>query len=142
MVAGPRTALVTGANRGIGLEIARQLALGGLSVVLGSRDLERGQAAARQVSGEVRAEQIDVSDPTSIAACAERLSKAGITVDVLVNNAGLYTTTALLDIAEAPFLEALQVNFVGAWRTARTFVPAMRERRWGRVVNVSTGYAH
>jgi NAD(P)-dependent dehydrogenase (short-subunit alcohol dehydrogenase family) len=63
-------------------------------------------------------------------------------VDVLVNNAGLYTTTPLLAIDERSLLEALQVNLIGAWRTSRVFVPAMRQRGWGRVVNVSTGDAH
>ena len=70
------------------------------------------------------------------------LAAAGIEVDVLVNNAGVYTTTALLEIDEQALLEALQVNLIGAWRTSRAFVPGMRERGWGRVVNVSTGLAH
>jgi NAD(P)-dependent dehydrogenase (short-subunit alcohol dehydrogenase family) len=61
---------------------------------------------------------------------------------VLVNNAGLYTTTPLLQIDEPELLEALGVNLLGAWRTSREFVPGMRERGWGRVVNLSTGYAH
>jgi NAD(P)-dependent dehydrogenase (short-subunit alcohol dehydrogenase family) len=65
-----------------------------------------------------------------------------VNVDVLVNNAGLYTTTPLLEIDEAALMTALQVNLIGAWRTSRAFVPGMRERDWGRVVNVSTGYAH
>ncbi|MGE5292675.1 MAG: SDR family NAD(P)-dependent oxidoreductase [Micromonosporaceae bacterium] len=137
-----RTALVTGANRGIGHEIARQLARRGMHVVLCSRDADLGHEAAGQIEGDVRSEQLDVSDPASVAACAKRLSGAGIEVDVLVNNAGLYTTTPLLDIGETAMIEALQVNLLGAWRTSRAFVPGMCARRWGRVVNVSTGYAH
>jgi NAD(P)-dependent dehydrogenase (short-subunit alcohol dehydrogenase family) len=137
-----RTALVTGANRGIGYEVTRQLAALGLGVVLGSRDPAAGQQAARQLQGEVRVEQLDVSEPGSVDACADRLASAGITIDVLVNNAGLYTTTPLLEIEEPALSEALQVNLIGAWRISRAFVPGMRERGWGRVVNISTGYAH
>lgn len=137
-----RTALITGANRGIGHEIARQLTAAGVAVVVCSRDLAAGQLAARALGPDARAEQLDVSDPDSIAACEHRLADAGVEVDILVNNAGLYTTTPLLTIDERALVEALHVNFIGAWRTARAFVPGMRTRRWGRVVNVSTGYAH
>jgi NAD(P)-dependent dehydrogenase (short-subunit alcohol dehydrogenase family) len=134
--------LISGANRGIGLEIARQLAEAGIAVVVGSRDLSAGEVAARGLGPDARAEQLDVSDPDSVAACSRRLSEAGVEVDILVNNAGLYTTTPLLAVDERALVEALQVNFIGAWRMARAFVPGMRARRWGRVVNVSTGYAH
>jgi NAD(P)-dependent dehydrogenase (short-subunit alcohol dehydrogenase family) len=134
--------LITGANRGIGREIARQLAAAGLMVVVGTRDLAAGEVAAGALGPDVRAEQLDVSDPDSVAACERRLAGVGVEVDILVNNAGLYTTTPLLAVEERGLVEAVQVNFIGAWRTARAFVPGMRARRWGRVVNVSTGYAH
>jgi NAD(P)-dependent dehydrogenase (short-subunit alcohol dehydrogenase family) len=137
-----RSALITGANRGIGYEIARQLVERGLLVVIGSRDLAAGEQAARELPGKARAEQLDVADPGSVAACAQRLSDAGIDIDVLVNNAGIYITTPLLQVDEDTLMESLDVNLIGAWRTSRAFVPGMRERRWGRVVNVSTGDAH
>src|SRR2546421_9767332 len=137
-----RTALITGGNRGIGFEIARQLAARGLRVVVGSRDEDAGAEAAQRLPGEVRAEQLDVADPDSVTGCAERLSDAGIDVDVLVNNAGIYITTPLLRVDEGALMETLEANVIGAWRTSRAFVPAMRERGWGRVVNVSTGDAH
>jgi NAD(P)-dependent dehydrogenase (short-subunit alcohol dehydrogenase family) len=136
----PRTALVTGANRGVGLEVCRQLSAAGLDVVLTARDAGRATAAADRLG--VRGEQLDVADPDSVTACAKRLDDAGVTVDVLVNNAGIYPTTPLLRVDEAELVDAMQTNALGAWRTCRAFVPAMRHRGWGRVVNVSTGYAH
>jgi NAD(P)-dependent dehydrogenase (short-subunit alcohol dehydrogenase family) len=137
-----RTALVTGANRGIGLETARQLAAAGLRVVMGSRDEEAGRRVAEGLTGEVRVEQLDVSDQASVSGCAERLSADGVEVDVLVNNAAIYVTTPLLAADEDALMETMQVNLIGPWRVARAFVPDMRDRGWGRVVNVSTGYAH
>jgi NAD(P)-dependent dehydrogenase (short-subunit alcohol dehydrogenase family) len=136
-----RTALVSGGNRGIGLEIARQLALRGIRVVIGSRDPGAGAHAAGQLAGDVSSEQLDVADPRSVSDCARRISESGFDVDVLVNNAGIYTTTPLLAVDEPALLETLEVNLIGAWRTSRAFVPGMRERGWGRVVNVSTGDA-
>ncbi len=133
-----RTALVTGGNRGIGQEVCRELRELGLDVVLTARDAEAGRAAAEPLGA--RAEQLDVTDPGSMAGCARRLADDGVEVDVLVNNAGLYTTTPLLSVREDDLIEALEVNFIGAWRTCRAFVPGMRERGYGRVVNVATGY--
>jgi NAD(P)-dependent dehydrogenase (short-subunit alcohol dehydrogenase family) len=124
-------ALVTGGNRGIGLEVCRQLAARGYDVVMGSRDVERGRAAGLDV--DVR--QLDVSDPASIAAL--RLDRC----DVLVNNAAIdYDTwqragTADLRVVE----EALEVNLLGAWRITQALLPLLRASAHGRVVNVSSG---
>jgi NAD(P)-dependent dehydrogenase (short-subunit alcohol dehydrogenase family) len=140
-----RTALVTGGNRGIGYEICRRLAAAGHAVILTARDARAGTRAAASLAGDgyaVRAEQLDVSDPASMAECAGRLAADSVDIDVLVNNAAIYTTTALLSVDEAALLETVQINLLGAWRTSRAFVPGMRARGWGRVVNVSTGYAH
>jgi len=135
----PRTALVTGGNRGIGLEVCRQLAAAGHHVVLTARDPARAAAAAERLG--VRAEQLDVIDRESVAACAQRLDAAGVAVDVLVNNAGVYPGTPVLRADEAELTEAFQINALGVWRTCRAFVPPMRERGWGRVVAVSTASA-
>jgi NAD(P)-dependent dehydrogenase (short-subunit alcohol dehydrogenase family) len=124
----PRTALITGANRGIGREIARQLAAAAMTVVIGARDPRLGEEAALATPGEVRAEQLDVTDPGSVEACGRRLAHDGVEIDVLVNNAGLYTTTPLLAIDEVRLMEALGVNLIGAWRTCREFVPARTPR--------------
>lgn len=137
-----RTALVTGGNRGIGFEACRQLAKSGLRVVLTARDRERGENAAAALRGEgleVLFEKLDVTDGQSVEACARRLEEAGIGVDVLVNNAGVYPTGGVFSVDEETFARALNVNTLGPFRTCRAFVPGMIERGYGRVVNVSSG---
>jgi NAD(P)-dependent dehydrogenase (short-subunit alcohol dehydrogenase family) len=137
-----RTALVTGANRGIGFEVARRLAETGLSVLLGARDPDRGALAAAglaRAGQRVRAVELDVADAASVRALVERLRAEGVVVDVLVNNAGVYPTHSLFAVPEAVFEETLQVTLMGAYRLCRALVPGMVERGWGRVVNVSSG---
>src|SRR5262245_4488020 len=82
-------ALVTGANKGIGHEIARELATRSFTVLVGSRDAARGEAAVQGIAGDARAIQLDVTDPDSIAAAAARIQKEFGRLDVLVNNAGI-----------------------------------------------------
>ena len=139
-----RTALVTGGNRGIGLAVCRLLARRGLHVVLASRDGAAGEKAAAALgaaAGVVGAEALDVASDASVEALAERLRAERIRIDVLVNNAGIYPSGALLDAGGDEVLnEALEVNFLGAVRTCRAFVPAMVRAGYGRVVNVSSGY--
>ncbi len=135
-----RTALVTGGNRGIGLETCRRLASAGLRVVLAARRWNDGEVAAREVPGEVRVESLDVGDPRSVEQCAGRLRETGWRVDVLVNNAGVYPEGTALSALPESWSEALEVNLLGAVRTCRAFVPAMVAAGWGRVVNVSSGY--
>ena len=121
----PKTALVTGANRGIGLEVCRQLAAQGLRVVATSR---RGEA------GTVR---LDVTDVESIRACAREVGP----IDVLVNNAAVLLAEHddLLDTRIDDFRQTLETNVTGAVAVCQAFVPSMVERRYGRVVNVSSG---
>jgi NAD(P)-dependent dehydrogenase (short-subunit alcohol dehydrogenase family) len=138
----PRTALVTGANRGIGLVACRRLAKAGLAVVLTARDPGRGADAAaglRRAGVEVRVEQLDVASAASVAGCAGRLASDGVEVDVLVNNAGVYPTEPFFQVEEAVLAASLEANLVGAFRTCQAFVPGMVERGYGRVVNVSSG---
>jgi NAD(P)-dependent dehydrogenase (short-subunit alcohol dehydrogenase family) len=131
-----KTALVTGANRGIGLEVARRLAAQGVKVFLGSRDLALGEEAARALTGTVRAVALDVGSDASVAAAAKVVGA----VDVLVNNAGVLPEGSVLAASEQAWREAMEVNFFGALRTCRAFVPGMIERGYGRVVNVSSGW--
>lgn len=133
----PRTALVTGANRGIGLEAARQLRAAGLDVVLTARNPDAGRTAAAELGA--RLEQLDVASDESVRACAARLAGEGIEVDVLVNNAGVLLSGGILDVDDGLVRETLETNLLGPLRTARVFMPPMLARGYGRVVNVSSG---
>ena len=139
-----RVAVVTGANRGIGLEICRQLARLGLRVILTARDPARGNAAARALraagEGEVDAAALDVTDTRSIQALARTLAAHKTHVDVLVNNAAVLITESrpILDTPMIDLRATFETNVFGAVAVAQAFVPGMIERRYGRVVNVSS----
>ena len=128
-------ALVTGANRGIGLEVTRQLAGKGFTAVLGSRDPAKGAAAADALAAdglEVHARALDVADPATVAASlAGELERDFGGLDVLVNNAAIHYDTwqrgADADLALVP--EALETNLLGAWRTAQACLPLLRRSR-------------
>ena len=90
---GNRVALVTGANQGVGLQVARELVANGLTVLVGSRNLERGEAAAKEIGPGAIALQLDVTDGASIAAAAERIGQEFGRLDLLVNNAAISNTT-------------------------------------------------
>ena len=138
-----RRALVTGGNRGIGLQTCRNLGAEGMSVLLGSRNVALGDEAAAGLRAEmlsVTAIELDVADPVSITRLAEGLERDGIHVDVLVNNAGVIAPGDLLTGSGDQMTEALDVNLLGPWRMAKAFMPAMAARGWGRVVNVSSAW--
>lgn len=138
----PRSvALVTGANRGIGLEVARQLARRGFDVFLGSRDPAKGRAAAGHIAGAVIPLPLDVAGPGSVMAAAETVRQQSGHLDVLVNNAAVhYDTWQRAESADlAVVSEALEVNLLGAWRTTQALLPLLRRSRHGRIVNVSSG---
>jgi len=134
-------AVVTGANRGIGLEVVRQLAGDGFRAILGSRDERRGIAAAERLRVDVEVRQLDVADPASVEAFGAGLERDHDRLDVLVNNAAThYDTwqrgaTADLDVVR----EALETNLLGAWRTTQACLPLLRRAGGARVVNVSSG---
>jgi NAD(P)-dependent dehydrogenase (short-subunit alcohol dehydrogenase family) len=130
-------ALVTGGNRGIGLEVCRQLAHNGHEVILGSRDTLKGERAAASIEERVRVLELDVADAQSVERAAQQLEH----VDVLVNNAAiLYDTWAnAVDADLAQVHEALETNLFGAWRMTQAVLPHLRRSAHGRVVNVSSG---
>jgi NAD(P)-dependent dehydrogenase (short-subunit alcohol dehydrogenase family) len=136
-----RVALVTGANRGIGLEVCRQLAGLGLRVILTARDLSKATSAAGGLESEaIEPEQLDVTDPQSILALAARLAVRRIDVDVLVNNAAILLDegTDIVDLEADNLRRTFETNVFGAVAVAQAFVPGMVARRYGRVVNVSS----
>jgi NAD(P)-dependent dehydrogenase (short-subunit alcohol dehydrogenase family) len=138
------TALVTGGNRGIGRETARQLAARGYGVILSARDEAKARAAAEELSaanGEVRPLTLDVSDPASIDAAAARVSQDPGCLDVLVNNAGIGSDFGVAG-AEPDFdaiQRALDTNFFGAYRLTIALLPLLRKSESPRVVSVSSG---
>lgn len=139
-----RTALVTGANRGLGYAISEKLAGLGMQVIVAARDLAAGEQAAAELRGRglwARAEHLDLASPDSAAACADRLHRAGLQVDVLVNNAGIEIKGHLLETPLAAFRDSLEVNLLGALSLCHAFVPAMLGRGYGRIVNVSSLYS-
>jgi len=133
--------LVSGGNRGIGLEACRALAARGARVLLGARLEADGARAAKLLSsaGAVTPVALDVDDPESVAALKARVEREFGALDVLVNNAGIYSQAVALDASEDEVAKVLRTNVEGPWRLCRAFVPAMAARGRGRVVNVSSG---
>ncbi len=136
-------ALVTGANRGIGLEVVHQLAQRGMQVILGARNQVHGETAARSLTAgglSVFPYQLDVTDQQSINRLYSDVTAQFGRLDILVNNAAiLYDTwqqgiTADLDVVHT----ALETNLFGAWRMCQTFLPLLRQGHSARIVNVSS----
>ncbi|GCE22520.1 SDR family NAD(P)-dependent oxidoreductase [Dictyobacter kobayashii] len=136
--------LVTGSSHGIGLEVCRQLARAGMTVLLTARDFSKASIAAQQLVEEgrdVRPYALDVTQDDSIRALATILEQEFGRLDVLVNNAAAYVdwtekaTTADLQAAHA----ILETNVFGAWRTTQILLPLIRKSQHGRIVNVSSG---
>jgi NAD(P)-dependent dehydrogenase (short-subunit alcohol dehydrogenase family) len=136
-------AVVSGGNRGIGLEVVRQLADRGHLVVLGSRDLAKGQQAAGRLDpagDRVVACRLDVADQGSVTALGAEVERRFGRADVLVNNAAiLYDTWARAATADlATVREAMETNLYGAWRLTQALLPLLRRAPHPRVVNVSS----
>ncbi|NSC19946.1 SDR family oxidoreductase [Streptomyces albus subsp. chlorinus] len=131
-----RTALVTGANKGIGKQIARLLAAEGFRVYVGSRDAGRGRQAAEEIGDAARPLVLDVTDPDSIAAAADQVDR----LDVLVNNAGVSPSLAPPTETSTDVLRrTYETNVFGVVAVTNAFLPALRRSPRPRVVNVSSG---
>lgn len=138
-----RTALVTGGNRGIGLAIVQSLAELEFHVLLGSRDIAAGQAAAaplREKGFDVSPVSLNLLDPASIDAVVSEIRQSGRSVGVLVNNAGLLREKPLLDLTDNEIAESISVHVTGPIRLIRSLVPTMTQCGYGRIVNISSGW--
>lgn len=142
MMEAQRVALITGANKGIGFEVARQLGANKVRVLVGSRDGERGRKAVTELSAEgidANAITIDVTNQDSISAAAREVEQRIGKLDILVNNAGIgldRTPPSELDISA--LRTVLDTNFFGALLTTKAFLPLLRKSPSGRIVNVSS----
>jgi NAD(P)-dependent dehydrogenase (short-subunit alcohol dehydrogenase family) len=144
-------ALVTGANKGIGLQIAKDLSMHGFTVVVGSRSFEAGERAANSVGGDALTVQLDVTDQGSIAAAAERIRNELGRLDVLVNNAGIsraevtgrsFNQAAATDPLAVASLDEVrtvfETNVFGVISVTQAMLPLLREAPAGRIVNVGS----
>jgi len=149
-----RIALITGANQGVGLQVAKEMvATGSYIVLVGSRDLAKGEAAAKQIGPDAIAIQIDVTDQASITAAAERIRKEFGRLDVLVNNAAISNTGRLPGVtiedyakltrpSNVPLDEVRAVwetNVFGVLAVYQAMLPLLRESSAANIVNVSSG---
>ncbi|HXR44430.1 MAG TPA: SDR family NAD(P)-dependent oxidoreductase [Pseudolysinimonas sp.] len=147
-----RLALITGANQGVGLQVAKELVANGVTVLLGSRDLARGEAAAAGIGPAAIPLQIDVTDSASIAAAAARIRSEFGRLDLLINNAAISSTQAR-DIGSPEYLAAnrpstasldeiravWETNVFGVVAVYQAMLPLLRESADARIVNVSSG---
>lgn len=147
-----RIALVTGANQGVGLQVAKELVANGVTVLVGSRNFERGEAAAKGIGQGAIAIQLDVTDRASIAAAAEHVGKEYGRLDLLVNNAGISNTRkgnlslqdyAKISLASNASLDEIrtvwETNVFGVLAIYQAMLPLLRESTDARIVNVSSG---
>jgi NAD(P)-dependent dehydrogenase (short-subunit alcohol dehydrogenase family) len=145
MISMNRIALVTGANRGIGFEICRQLASLGLDVILTSRSEQRGHLAVERLQYQgidVHYHPLDVTDEKGVEQVVKYVNKQFGRLDVLVNNAGIYLDegVSVFKLDVDMFRQTLEVNTLGPFMLCKAFVPMMRDNNYGRVVNISSGY--
>jgi 3-oxoacyl-[acyl-carrier protein] reductase len=140
-----RVALVTGASRGIGAAVAMALAEAGAAVAVNYRErvseADAVVAAIKRKGGRAIAIAADVSQAAAVAKLVERIGTALGGIDILINNAGMAIVRGIDDLTEADFDQTIAVNLKSAFLCTQAVVPAMRAKKWGRIVNISSGAA-
>ncbi len=139
-----KTALITGANKGIGLETARQLGQKNITVLVGARDISKGKAAAGELAREgidAHFVELDVSDPASVKKAAAQVEQEFGRLDILVNNAGVMKDNTEKKVSEQSletWRETFATNVLGLIATTNAFLPLLRKSNAGRIVNLSS----
>jgi 3-oxoacyl-[acyl-carrier protein] reductase len=140
-----RVALITGGSRGIGAAISSALAEAGASVAINyrerSEEAKRLALRLREAGSNVSAIAADVSRPAAVAAMVEAVTSEFGAIDILVNNAGIAIVRGVDDLSEEDFDQTIAVNLKSAFLCTQAVLPAMRARKWGRIVNISSGAA-
>jgi len=140
-----RVALVTGASRGIGAAIVRRLADAGVAVAINYRErTNEANGLVKSISGtggKAIAIAADVSQADAVAQLVQRVNSELGPVDILVNNAGIAITRGIDDLSEADFDRTIAVNLKSVFLCTQAVLPTMRAKRWGRIVNISSGAA-
>lgn len=137
--------LITGANKGIGFETARQLAGRGYHIVMAARNAEAGRSAAEKISeagGSASFLEINVADSESVAKAADEFGRQFRQLDVLINNAGIFPDddVTILTVSRRLMMETFQTNTFGALETTQAFLPYLRKAQRARVINLSSSY--
>jgi 3-oxoacyl-[acyl-carrier protein] reductase len=140
-----RVALVTGGSRGIGAAISRALSEAGASVAINyrerSEEAKRFAMRLRETGAVVSCIAADVSKPDAVTAMVEAVKSEFGAIDILINNAGIAIVRGVDDLSEADFDQTIAVNLKSAFLCMQAVLPAMRARKWGRIVNISSGAA-
>ena len=140
-----RVVIITGAGQGIGRVFAKAFALAGARVVIAERNAQRGQSVAAEITdagGKALAITADVADPDSVAEMVATVDRAFGRINVLVNNAAIFSTLEMRPFEQIPLAEweqVLHVNVTGPFLCARAVVPIMRRAKWGRIINMGSG---
>jgi len=140
-----RVAIITGAGQGIGRAFAKAFAAAGAISVIAERNAERGEAVAAEIAaagGRARAIATDVADADSVAVMAKAVEQEFGRIDILINNAAIFSTLEMRPFDQIPLAEweeVLRVNVTGVFLTTRAVVGAMRRAKWGRIINMASG---
>lgn len=134
-----KTALVTGANRGLGLEIVKEFAARGYTTLLGCRDVDQGEKVAADLHGDIKVVHVDLSDSTSLRKQARDILERH-DIDILINNAAILKDGTVLDAEPQDFYDSLQVNLISCFDLIQEITPCMIRRGYGRIVNVTSDW--